>query len=178
MPRTTYRHGNVRQDAIRAMLILLEENPHDAISIRGIAEHIGVAHRAISNQFGNREGLLDAVAAWGYNKMADTLKNCEHQESFVASYLRFARRNRNLYALMMSRPHGSMPDKPELRDAVSRVLSKAMRIFGDPNSSFDDRRRAVMRAYIILHGGLTLAASGVLDVDSDATLQRELQQML
>jgi len=71
---------------------------------------------------------------------------------------------------MTSRPHATMKRNPPLQRAVHRVISEAMRIFCTDIESPILRRRAVMRVYITLYGGISLYAAGVLDQPSDDRL--------
>ena len=69
----------------------------------------------------------------------------------------FALANRALYALMTSRPHATMKHNPPLQIAVHKVITQAMRIFCRDIEGPAERRRAVMKVYITLYGGISLA---------------------
>lgn len=176
--RKSFHHGNVEADATKIGLELLKSVGHEALSVRQVAERVGVAHRAISSRFGDKNGLLNAIATAGYNQLADYVSSADSADDFTERYIMFGVENPNLYALMTSRPHATMSDFPALQTAVHRVITEAMSYFGSPSADPEDNRRAVMRAYIILHGGLTLSQSGVLDIASNEALIDELRQML
>ena len=176
--RSTYRHGNVREEAIRVALELVEAKGHPNISIRAIAGKIGVAHRALYNHFSDKDGLLDAVATEGFDQMANVVESCTDKASFISAYLDFSLSRPFLYALMMSRPHATMSETPALQTAVHRVITVAMKFFGSDTATPEENRRAVMKATILLHGGLVLRGNGILDVFDDAHFIRELSDML
>lgn len=176
--RDTYRHGNLRAEATDAAYELVVAHGHGALSLRKVAEATGVAHRSLYNHFADREALLDAVAERGYVELAARLKPAATAQDYVAAYLRFALANRNLYALMISRPHATMKLKPALQRAVHLGITEALRIFGRPDRSSAENRRAVMKAVILLQGGLAMYTGGILDVEGEEGFIADLQAMV
>src|SRR5216684_5429856 len=124
--RATYRHGNLKQAALKAASRLVTKGGHEALSLREVAEAVGVAHRSLYNHFADREALLDAVATDAYLRLAATLVKAETPRDYTAKYVRFALANRAIYALMTSRPHATMKHNPPLQSAVHKVITEAM----------------------------------------------------
>ena len=175
--RATYRHGNLKSAALKAATRLVAAVGHEQLSLREVAEAVGVAHRTLYNHFGVREALLDAVATEAYTRLAAILVKAETPQDYTAKYVRFALANRALYALMTSRPHATMKHNPPLQAAVHKVITQAMRIFCQHIESSVERRRAVMKVYITLYGGISLYTAGVLDQPSEKALIAELSAM-
>ena len=124
------------------------------------------------------------VAAAGHEQLslrevaeAAILVKAETPQDYTAKYVRFALANRALYALMTSRPHATMKHNPPLQAAVHKVITQAMRIFCQDIESPAERRRAVMKVYITLYGGISLYTAGVLDQPSEKALIAELSVM-
>ena len=140
--RATYRHGNLRAEALKAATRLVAEHGHERLSLREVAEAVGVAHRSLYNHFVHREALLDAVATEAYLRLAGSVAKAKTPEDYTARYVRFALANRALYALMTSRPHATMKHNPPLQTAVHKVITEAMRIFARDIASSAERRRA------------------------------------
>ncbi len=176
--RATYRHGNVREDAIAAAQTLIADQGYEKLSIRRVADQVGIAHRSLYNHFEDREALLDAVATKGYETLAIELKTADTADSFVSAYTEFALQNAALYALMTSRPHATMKEKPELQKAAHLVITEAIRLFSDQAAPTSEKRRSVFKIHIMLHGGLSLYQSGILDMPSDAAFIEELTAMV
>jgi AcrR family transcriptional regulator len=176
--RTTYRHGNLKVEALAAAYELVSKSGHEALSLRQIADAVGVAHRSLYNHFADREALLDAVAAEAYTRLAAVLAKARSPEDYAAKYVRFALANRPMYALMASRPHATMKANPPLQTAVHLVITEAMRIFCQDIATPAARRRAVMRIYMILYAGISLYAAGILDQPNEETLIAELTAMI
>ena len=175
--RATYRHGNLKAAALKAAFALVAKGGHEQLSLREVADAVGVAHRSLYNHFRDREALLDAVATEAYNRLAAILVKANSPADYTAKYVRFALANRALYALMTSRPHATMKHNPPLQTAVHGVITQAMRIFCQDIPTPAARRRAVMKVYITLYGGISLYAAGVLDQPSEKALIAELSAM-
>src|SRR5665647_680892 len=176
--RATYRHGNLKADALKAATRLVAKGGHEQLSLREVAEAVGVAHRSLYNHFKDREALLDAVATGAYERLAAQLVKTRTAQDYTAKYVRFALANRAIYALMTSRPHATMKHNPPLQRAVHKVITEAMRIFCKDIETPAARRRAVMKVYITLYGGISLYATGVLDQPSEKALIAELSAMI
>ena len=176
--RTTYRHGNLRAEALDAATRLVAAHGHERLSLREVAEEVGVAHRSLYNHFVHREALLDAVATEAYLRLAASLAKAKTPADYTERYVRFALANRALHALMAIRPHATMKHNPPLQTAVHKVITEAMRIFARDIESAAERRRAVMKVYITLYGGISLYAAGVLDQPSEKALIAELSAMM
>lgn len=176
--RTTYRHGNVREEALAAAHALIAETGYEKLSIRRVADQVGIAHRSLYNHFEDREALLDAVATEGYEALAKKLSAAKTTDSFVSAYTNFALKNPSLYALMTSRPHATMKEKPELQKAAHLVITEAIRLFSDQAAPTDEKKRSVFKIHMMLHGGLSLYQSGILDMPSDKAFVKELIAMV
>ncbi|MDP3749618.1 MAG: TetR/AcrR family transcriptional regulator [Phenylobacterium sp.] len=176
--RDSYRHGNLRAEAIAVALDLVVAQGHEALSLRRVADAVGVAHRSLYNHFSDREGLLDAVAEEGFLRFGRLLRAARTPDEYVGTYVGFALGNPRLYDLMKSRPHATMKQKPTLQAAVHLGITEALRLFARPQNTSEENRRAVMKVMVLLHGGIALHRAGILDVPDDAGLIEELQAMI
>jgi AcrR family transcriptional regulator len=84
--RKTYRHGNVKAEAIKAASRLIAKAGHEALSVRQVADAVGVAHRSLYNHFADREALLDTVATEAFARLGDGLKAAKTKEDYTASF--------------------------------------------------------------------------------------------
>jgi len=176
--RSTFRHGNLKQAATDAACDIVRTEGSDKLSMRRIADEVGVAHRALYNHFTDREAVLDAVAVRGFDELAEHVRESESKSTFISAYLGFALSNALLYDVMMSRPHETMSDNPVLHRAVHRTISLAMTLLGDTVNSYEENRSIVMKATMLMHGGILLRRNGILDVDSDVEVIQMLTSML
>ncbi len=176
--RRSYRHGNLKAEAIRAAYALLCDGEGPRLSLRRVADAVGVAHRSLYNHFADREDLLNAVAMEGFLRLAASLRSKATRAAFVARYVRFALDHPSLYDVMTSRRHATLYRTPDLQAAVHAVITEAFRLFVAPSQRSEERRRAVMRAFILIHGAITLHRAGILDVRGSRGLVTELATML
>ncbi|MDP2149562.1 MAG: TetR/AcrR family transcriptional regulator [Afipia sp.] len=176
--RSTYRHGNIRREAVVVACRMIAREGHEKLSLRQVAADIGVAHRSLYNYFPDRQALLDCVAAEAFSKLAVRLKRTSNMIEFTRMYARFALKNPMIYGLMTSRPHATLKEKPELQKAVHQVITEAMRVSAGQQTDPVARRRTVMKNFILMHGGISLFASGILDFANENALINELSEML
>ncbi|TWT11761.1 TetR/AcrR family transcriptional regulator [Reyranella sp. CPCC 100927] len=175
--RDTFHHGNLKAAALDAAYDLVAGTGHETLSLRQVAGAVGVAHRSIYNHFEDREALLDAVAMEGFTRLAALLRKATTAADYTRQYVRFALANPSIYSLMSSRRHGTMKHNPPLQAATHGVITEAMRVFCRPDQTSAERRRTVMKVYMILYGGISLYAAGILDLPNEQALVAELMAM-
>lgn len=176
--RESYRHGAVRAEAIAAAYAQVEAGGHEQVSLRRVADALGIVHRSLYNHFDDREALLDAVAERGFIALAGLIATASRRDDFVRLYLTFALENQRLYALMASRPRDRIAGRPTLQRAAQLRLDAAGRIFARPDRADNANRRATLKALMLLSGALAMHATGALEALSDEELIAELQAMV
>jgi len=156
-----YHHGNLRPALISAAIGEIEESGPAAMSLRAVARRAGVTHAAATYHFGDRAGLLTAVAAEGYRLLAEALRGAqETRGSFLeagVAYVRFAVTHRAHFEVMY-RPELYHRDDAELgraRDAAATLLYGTGEITRE-------RMAYGVAAWSIVHGLATLWLNGNL----------------
>ncbi len=172
--RATYRHGNVAADAVLAAAKLVAEGKMDNLSLRAVAGELGIAHRSLYNHFEDRDALMRAVAAHGFEVLAAAVATSKTPKAFVRAYAQFALDNAALYGVMMAQRNTSMFADPTLGKAVKRMIDLSLAMFGAPDASKPENRRAVMRIWMLLHGGVSLHLNGALEPRSRDAFVAEL----
>lgn len=108
-----YHHGDLRAALLREAEALLREDGIEGLSLRKLAERVGVSRMAPYHHFKDKHELLCALAAEGFHQldriMEQTPLTGEGQlgpqlTAFVRSYLRFATHHPEQYELMFGRP--------------------------------------------------------------------------
>lgn len=61
-PAPSYHHGNLREAALEAAAVLLEAQGEAKVTLRTLAEQVGVTHRALYRHFPDRAALMAEVA--------------------------------------------------------------------------------------------------------------------
>jgi AcrR family transcriptional regulator len=133
------------------------------LSLRELARRAGVSHAAPAHHFGDKTGLLTAVAVEGFNLLAAELAAAwEATEDYLevgAAYVRFAVDNQAHFEVMF-RPELHHADDPELLDARA---ASARYLYGPTsNRPAPDSRNAALAAWSLMHGFAQLWISGNL----------------
>lgn len=68
-----YHHGDLRRTLLDTALASVAEHGPTALSLREVARRAGVSHAAPTHHFGDKTGLLTALATDGWNGLAEAL---------------------------------------------------------------------------------------------------------
>jgi AcrR family transcriptional regulator len=160
-PDRPYHHGNLRPAILAAAIDALTESGPARLSLRDLARRAGVSHAAPAHHFGDKAGLLTAVAAEGYDLLADALTAAQRQAgNFLdvgVAYVRFAVDHRAHFEVMF-RPDLYHPDDPAVAAARQR---SADALYGGVRSVTATRPGleipvAGVAAWCLVHGFATL----------------------
>ena len=162
--RRPYHHGDLRRAVLAAALAEIEESGPAAMSLRSIARRAGVSHAAPAHHFGDKTGVLTAIAAEGYRLLAsmtrEALDNSGDFRLVGAAYVRFAFDYRAHFEVMF-RPELYRDDDEDFvaaRGVAGNVLLEAVEIV-----TGDDEERlwsGVVGAWSFVHGFATLWLNG------------------
>ncbi len=165
--KPTYHHGDLRRALLDAAASAIEESGVTALSLRDLARRAGVSHAAPAHHFGDKRGLLTALAAEGFDRLSAALRETRAATgSFLelgVTYVRFATTHRAHFEVMW-RPdlyHADDPDLVAARSRSSDALYSAVTDLSDgPGAA--DTRQAGLAAWSLAHGYATLWLSGSL----------------
>jgi AcrR family transcriptional regulator len=159
--RRPYHHGNLRPALLAAAVETIQETGAAAMSLREVARRAGVTHTAATYHFGDRAGLLAAVAAEGYHMLADALLAArEQQQSFLemgVAYVRFAIAHPAHFEVMY---HPALYDHDDPAVQEARQETAAL-LYGSRDAS-PEQIAAGVAAWSIVHGFVTLWINGNL----------------
>jgi AcrR family transcriptional regulator len=185
--RRSYHHGSLRRALIDAALSILQTEGLDALSLRAAARRAGVSQAAPYHHFENRDDLLAAVAAEGFQRLQDEMKagiqaapsaSGSLVEAGVA-YVCFAVANPALFRIMFGRAQQGAGIHP-LRLSAAKEAYETLQLAVDrslrPGSS--DGQIASLRAWSLAHGLATLLIDGAVTMPADvaATARRALSR--
>ena len=181
-----YHHGNLRQAVLTAAVEAITEVGPAGVSLRDLARRAGVSHAAPAHHFGDKAGLLTALAAEGYGLLADALADAQvRTQDFLevgVAYVRFAVDHRAHFEVMF-RPDLYHPDDPAVRAARERASNALSGGIGSLPSgrAGTDARIAGVAAWSLVHGFATLWLNGALSPelgDDPETLARAVAAIL
>jgi AcrR family transcriptional regulator len=162
-----YHHGDLRRALIDAAVASIAETGPSALSLRAVAKRAGVSHAAPAHHFGDKAGLLTAVAAQGYDRFADALDRAwETTGDFIevgVAYVRFAIDNRAYFETMF-RPELLHEDDADLARAEARSRAALIRGAGEPKPGPDgvtpEYNATALAAWSLVHGFAGLLMTG------------------
>ena len=160
-PTRPYHHGDLRPALLRAAVEAIGQVGPAAMSLREVARRAGVSHAAAAYHFGDKAGLLTAVAAQGYRMLTEELRRARDAgRGFLevgVAYVRFAVTHRAHFEVMY-RPELYRPDDADVREARAAA---AVFLYG--TAAPDARRPAAgAAAWSLVHGLATLWLNGNL----------------
>ena len=133
---STYHHGDLRSSLIDNATAMITEQGIESLSLRKLAERIGVSRTAAYHHFKDKNDLLSAIAAQGFSLWQSKaeqifenkkLSEQEKYHTFVHFYVHFATQNAAIYKLMFgstlwkkqeNNDHSSSKSSQELIDVA------------------------------------------------------------
>lgn len=110
--KRSYHHGDLRVSLIDAATSMLKEHGVDGLSLRKLADRVGVSRTAPYHHFKDKNQLLCAIAEQGFSHWhrqseatagRKDLPERERYRLFVFGYINYAAENPELYDLMFGR---------------------------------------------------------------------------
>lgn len=163
MDERPYHHGNLRRVILDAALEDIAAHGAAALSLRALARRAGVSHAAPAHHFGDRTGLLTAVAAEGFALLADALEAARASGSFLdvgLAYVQFALAHPAHFAVMFEpalyRADDAAPARGRQR-AAAALYASARTVAGAGSAELIG-----LAGWSLVHGFATLWLSGAL----------------
>jgi AcrR family transcriptional regulator len=158
-----YHHGNLRREILDAALEELTERGPMALSLRELARRAGVSHAAPAHHFGDKTGLLTAIATEGYELLGHALGAARDAGGFLEvglAYIQFAV-DYPAHFEVMFRPDLYRTDDPEL--VAAKAVTTAL-LYGPAADEFpnDDALRTGIAGWAFVHGFASLWVTGNL----------------
>lgn len=179
-PRRRYHHGDLPSALIAATRRMLEKAGPESISFRAIARQAGVSQTAPYNHFSSKEHLLATLAAAGFRELETSQMVAietpgtivQKIEALGRAYVRFARRQPQLYRLMFGVGMSHWRARPEVETAKKasfEPLKTVVTTYLTKIGRNSDRAAeiAAVTGWAIAHGLSMLLIDGVLDVPDD-----------
>lgn len=191
-PRS-YHHGNLRAALIAAAQAVVQQEGHEAVSLRALAENLGVSRGAPYRHFSDREALLAEVAMNGFNTLNKLLEDIEAEplpasEKLYAasrSFLSFVRDNPKIFRLMYEAElltgkvaHPQLAQSQRLAyESHDALFARAL-----PGVSTQARKLRMIALWSTLYGFAKISQSGILlpymkDTLSDEEIEAAVLQV-
>lgn len=106
-----YHHGDLTVSLLESASLIIKEQGVENLSMRKLADTVGVSRTAPYHHFKDKNTLLCSLAEQGFKEQEKDLKRLTHQKSasresferYVLMYLEYARSHSEIYDLMFGR---------------------------------------------------------------------------
>lgn len=167
--------GDLRRALLDAAAAALDGADADSLSLRGLARSIGVSHAAPAHHFGDKVGLLTALATEGFDLFIEHLAAAaivvagdppEQQLAAIGrAYADFAERHPGHFEIMF-RPGLTRPDDPGYARASDQAFDALLTLVGQCQHAgwrpHVDTRSLAAASWAFAHGLSVLRVHGSL----------------
>ena len=173
--KAAYHHGDLRRALLAAARAILEQDGLSALSLRAVARRAGVSQAAPYHHFPDKDALLAALGAEGFDALDRAMRERmeglgDPAQRLVASgvgYVAFAVENPALFRIMFGasmRGVGAHPERSAAGDRAYATLEKAVQAtLGDKVGDAGAMALACLRAWSLAHGLAKLLVEGGID---------------
>lgn len=162
-----YHHGDLRNALIAEALEVIAEEGPAALSLRDLARRLGVSHGAPAHHFPDKTALLTAIAAEGYELLAEQLEKADDFKAAGLAYVRFSLEH-PAHVAVMYQPSLYDPDDAAVSAARGRAAGVLYDTAGLMPGRGEDARMTGLAGWCLMHGFASLWLAGNLrDAGSD-----------
>lgn len=168
-----YHHGNLKQSLLDAAVELIGSVGLQAFTLREVARRAGVSHNAPYRHFRDKDDLLNAVAADGFNRLTESMAAATLSGHTAIEKLRLSGQGYVDFALRFPRHFMVIFDAPaqimhtaESETAGERAFSALIGYVEDCQKEGSlppgDATQLALLVWSLVHGIAKLAGSGRL----------------
>src|ERR1700761_5839530 len=169
--RGGYHHGDLRAPRIAAAQAAVETGGPDAVSLRDLAQSLGVSTAAPYRHFPDRKTLLNEVAALGFADLGEAYARAQAAapdpqtalRETARAYLTLAFGRPGLFRLMFASDLVDAADAPaSLLQPAAAAWERLYRAVAaaDPGADLASVKRRAITGWSTLHGFITLVQGG------------------
>lgn len=190
-----YHHGDLRQKLLDAATQLIAEGGVENLSIRKLADSVGVSRTAPYHHFKDKNALLCAIAEQGFqaqDRLVESMMALQAEltptelfERYVLTYIRFAEQEQETYDLMYGRDIWKSGEPTESLQTISKNCFKNWLAWVEilqQHGIFDPQQptlRVAQSSWAALHGLCRLFNDGIyIDRDDIEEIARNTVAML
>lgn len=175
--KETYHHGNLRETLIEASAHIIKIQGIEGLSLRKLADQVGVSRAAPYHHFKDKNALLAAVAEQGFESLGRLLQNVIDQDiplldrlkQAIKGYLEFAVEHPTQYDLMFGRKLWKSDQFDDFQRQAKDCFRLYVQLFEQLiNQGFlnknEDALRLSQLLWATLHGLAKLTEEGLFSV--------------
>jgi AcrR family transcriptional regulator len=177
-----YHHGNLKPALLQAAVTLIAETGPQGFTLREVARRAGVSHNAPYRHFRDKDELLAAVAAQGFERLNAAMNRAAARGTTAEERLLFCGRGYVTFALRWPQHLLVMFDRPSFREKYPDYAQAGEQAFATLQKFIvhcqetgvlpkGNPQPLALLAWSIAHGVSKLAISGHLPFGLKGTLQ-------
>jgi AcrR family transcriptional regulator len=187
--KAAYHHRDLKNALTAAGVALLAKQGVSGLTLRQAAKQAGVSHSAPYAHFADKQSLLAAVCAYGFQMLHEQLVSAIecHPRSIrlqmiaaAQGYVRFAMKHRELFKLMFSGVLQQQKSYPELEEVTRGMLETLVsRVAAGQQARLIIGNNAQLTAIVLwaqIHGLVVLALED--QIPSSLLSQSSIEQMV
>jgi AcrR family transcriptional regulator len=164
----SYHHGDLRDALVRAGQTILEKDGLAALSLRRVARTAGVSPAAPYHHFPDKQALLDAVAAQGFDaltaamttRMAEETDPNARLDASGVGYVAFAVENPALFRIMFGAREQELSKNAALLEAGERAYAVLQAAVASTSPDGAAPPLVCLRLWALVHGIAKLIIEG------------------
>jgi len=180
----SYHHGNLREAALEAAAELIETQGEAKVSLRTIAEQVGVTHRALYRHFPDRAALLAEVACGAletlHAEMQAVIRHADPEPetrmvAVIESYIDFALKRPATYRHAFTAgfaKRSAHPGLAKVARALGRSFGALVEALPPPDARQPRPKEDAIALWALLHGMIDLYWGGSLRASSPTAARR------
>jgi AcrR family transcriptional regulator len=179
--RGAYHHGDLRNALVEHALAALRAVGPESLSVRALADEIGVSPSAAYRHFADREALLAQLAQIGFERLRESMAGAAAAaarrqpktavRAIGSAYVRFAVAEPELYRLMFGAQRVDKSKYPELGSAAGAAYDTlriaVMRMAPHAPKASEELERLTLRCWAMVHGLASLRIDRLIESGSD-----------
>lgn len=179
-PANRYHHGDLRRSLIDETLRTIQDEGVEQVTLRTVAERLGVSRTALYRHFSGKPALLAAVGTEGFRMLREKLTQAWEGhgrgrpgfEAMGTAYVRFAAAHPAYYRVMFGRFVDSCESDAAFLEAASSTFGVLVEAIVAQQAAGivrgDDAALTARFIWSVVHGIAMLAIDGQLrDVDPE-----------
>ena len=183
---STYHHGNLREELLKAAMGILDESGIEAVTIRQVARKVGVGHSAPANHFADKRALLTQLAIDTFIELGELIKRdlqlapqglSEKVRVFTDTLIEFGLSQPNRYRLLWRRDYLDN-DSIELNGAMDVIYDALLATLATDKKSNISVESKAIALWSMLQGYVTMRIDGNLEPKQDEVSGKDRQQAI
>ena len=172
MTRSAYHHGSLREALVASAQARIEKDGPDALSMRDLAQSLGVSPAAPYRHFPDRKALLEEVASRGFADLDAAYRAARAgandpvaaMRGVARAYLALAFGRPGLFQLMFGSDILGATGPPALLEAAGQAWESLFATVQalEPGADIATAKRRAITGWSTLHGFIALVQGGRL----------------